>query len=104
MLSDHTNGATTRSPSAEAGDLRADLFDDADELVAHAAALLFEGHRLVGPQVAAADAGGGDADDGVGRLAQDGIRHVLHAHVAGLIHDGCSHVAPVNVCFLWIWQ
>ena len=85
---------------SEAGHLRADLLDDADELVAHAAALLAGGHRPVGPQVAAADAGGGDADDGVGGLAQHWVGHVLDTHVAGLIHDGCSHEIPVNVYFL----
>src|SRR6185312_12105022 len=77
--------------SGEAGNLGADLLDDADELVAHPAALLVGWHRLIRPQVAAADAGGGDADDGVGGLAQDGIGHGLHTHVSGLVHDGCSH-------------
>ena len=76
---------------SEAGDLRADLLDDADELVAHPAALLVGGHRLVRPQVAAADARGGDADDRVGGLVQHGVGHVLDAHVAGLVHHGCSH-------------
>ena len=39
----------------------------------------------LGPMIA------GATDDGVCLLAQDGIRHVLYAHVSGLIHDGCSH-------------
>ena len=36
--------------------------DDTDELVAHAPALLARLHRLVGPEIAAADAGTRDAD------------------------------------------
>ena len=48
-------------------DVAADVLDDADRLMAHPLA----GRRrpaVVGPQVAAADAGAGDADDRVGRL------------------------------------
>ncbi len=76
---------------SETADVRSDLFDDADELVAHAAALLLEGHRPIGPQVAAADAGRSDADDGVGGFVEDRVGHGLDAHVSGLVHDGCSH-------------
>ena len=46
----------------------ADVLDDADELVAHAAAGRAGLHLLVRPQIAAADAGAGDANEGVGRL------------------------------------
>ncbi len=75
----------------QAGDVSADVLDDADELVAHPPAPSPMRHRPVRPQVAAADAGGGDADDGVGGLAQDGVGHVLDPDVAGFVHDGCSH-------------
>ena len=43
VLSAQANGATTRSPRLSVGDLGADVLDDADELVAHAAALLAAG-------------------------------------------------------------
>src|SRR5205814_6970964 len=49
----------------------ADGLDDADELVAHAAAGLVVRHRLVRPEVAAADGGAGDGDEGVGRLRSE---------------------------------
>ena len=52
----------------EIADVRADDLDDADELVPHALAGLAGRHLVVGPEVAAADAGPGDADEGVGRF------------------------------------
>ena len=45
----------------DGADLGADVLDDADELVAHARARVARLHRLVRPEVAAADAGAGDA-------------------------------------------
>ena len=75
----------------EAGDLGADVLDDADELVAHPAAAVLVRHGLVRPQVAAADACAGDPHDGVGGILEDGVGHVLDAHVAGFVHHGCSH-------------
>ena len=48
--------------------LRADVFDDADGLVAHALRRLAIRHQVVGPQVAAADTRAGHAHDRVGRL------------------------------------
>ena len=75
----------------DGADLGADVLDDADELVAHAAAGLARLHRLVGPEVAAADAGAGDAHEGVGRFDDPGVGDVLDADVAGAVHDGCSH-------------
>ena len=46
----------------------ADGFDDADGLVSHAAAGIAVFHRLVRPEIAAADAGAADDYDRVGRL------------------------------------
>jgi hypothetical protein len=70
---------------------RADGFDEADELVPHAAPGLGVLHRLVGPEVAAADAGARDGDERVGRLDQVGVGDVLDPNVAGAVHDSCAH-------------
>ena len=42
-------------------------------------------------QVAAADAGRGDADQGVGGLLDDRVGDVLDADVAGAVHECCAH-------------
>ena len=73
------------------GHLRADVLDDAEELVADAVALLGGRHRPVGPQVAAADARAQHAHDGVGGLPQHRVGHVLDPHVTGTVDQGCSH-------------
>jgi hypothetical protein len=75
----------------------ADVLDDADELVAHAAASLARLHRLVRPQIAAADCGVGDADERVGRLGEASIGDVLDTNVAGAVHGSCAHgyLSPV---------
>ena len=72
-------------------DRGAGLLDDADELVAHRPALGRGRHRVVRVQVAAADAGAHHADQCVGGLLQRRVGHVLHAHVAGAVHECCSH-------------
>src|SRR5882724_6669426 len=69
----------------------ADGLDDTDRLVAHHAAGLAVLHCLVGPEVAAADAGARDAHDRIGRLDHGGIGDVLYVNVTGAVHDGCSH-------------
>src|SRR5690606_13019089 len=46
----------------------------------------------VGPQVGTADAGGGDPDDSVGRVADPGLRTVLEADVPGGMDRGDAHV------------
>src|SRR5206468_4968451 len=66
-------------------------FDDADELVAHPLAGLAVLHLVVRPQVAAADAGAGDTQKGVGRLDEAGVGDVVDPDVAGAVHDSCSH-------------
>src|SRR4051794_35283019 len=50
-----------------------------------------DGTRAVRPQVAAADAGGGDADERVGGLFDPGVGNVLDSDVAGAVHGGRSH-------------
>src|SRR5438034_5815108 len=74
-------------------DLVARVLDDADELVAHAAAGLGGLHLVVGPEVASADRGAGDPDDGVGRLDEAGIRDGLDADVACAVHECRAHRA-----------
>src|SRR6266508_3820659 len=80
-----------RVADRDGADVGADGLDDADELVAHALTGLAGLHLAVGPEVAAADAGAGDADEGVGRFDDAGVRHVLDADVAGAVHDSCAH-------------
>jgi len=75
----------------DGGDLRADLFDDADELVPHPGGAVAGTHRVVGMQVAAADAGGGDAHQGVGGLLDLAVGDVLDADIACLVHQCCAH-------------
>jgi hypothetical protein len=52
----------------DSANVRTDRFHDADGLVPHDAALLARLHRLVRPEVAAADASACDCDDCIGRL------------------------------------
>ena len=75
----------------------ADLFDDADRFVAHRLTVFERSIRRVRPQVAAADAGAGDADDRVGRVDDGGVGDVLDTDVAGLVHDGCAHVISPQI-------
>ena len=49
-------------------DLGADVLDDADELVAHSATGLGVLHLVVRPEIAPADRGAGEPDEGIGRL------------------------------------
>ena len=85
-------------PGLHGAHVGADRLDDADGLVPHAAAGLAPVHRVVRPEVAAADAGAGDRDEGVGRLDQAGVGDVLDTDVAGAEHDGCTHgsLPPVS--------
>jgi hypothetical protein len=77
----------------DGADVGADGLDDADELVTHPLTDLAVPHLVVRPQVAAADAGAGDADERVARFDDPGVRHVLDANVACAVHDSCSHAA-----------
>ncbi len=73
------------------GDLRSDVLDDADGLVAHRLPGFRVLHRRVRPQVAAADTGARNAHDRIGRFDDGRVRDVLDADIAGGVHDGCSH-------------
>jgi hypothetical protein len=72
-------------------DPRPYVLDDAYGLVAHAGSGLAALHLVVRVEVAAADAGTGDPDDGVGRIYYRGVWHVLDADVSGAEHNGCLH-------------
>ena len=80
--------------------LGADRLDDAHELVAGAPGAAVDLQvAAVRPEVAPADAGVGDAHEGVGRLAQGRVRHLLHPDVAGpVIHARSQDRLPFGVC------
>ena len=84
-------GRDDEVPGLERPDVAADGLDDADELVPHAAPGLLRRHRLVRPEVAAADRGAGDAHERVAGLVQPGVGDVLDADVAGAVHDCGFH-------------
>jgi hypothetical protein len=73
-------------------DVAADVLDDADRFVAHALPLDVRA-PVVGPQIAAADAGTGDADHRVGGFDDRGVGDVLDGDVVCLVHDRCTHVS-----------
>ncbi len=75
----------------ERAHLSTDILGDPDRFVAHRLAGLARLHRRVRPQVAAADAGAGHAQDRVGRLHQAGIRDILDPNIACAVHHSCSH-------------
>ncbi len=93
---DHVNGATTTCPTRDVADVRADLLDHADVLVADAVGLADLVLAAVGPQVGAADAGGEDAHQGLVRLLEHGVREGLGADVAGGVDDGGAHPPTVR--------
>jgi hypothetical protein len=71
-------------------DLGADVFDNADELMADRSRLERR-VAAVEPKVRAADAGQRDAHDGIGGLAQAGVGPVADLDAMGLVEDGCTH-------------
>ena len=72
--------------------LVADSLDGSNELVPHRTTGLGRLHRLVRPEVAAADRGARHGDKGVSRLDKVRVGDVLDANVAGAVHEGCTHV------------
>ena len=90
--SDQANGATTRSPALT---VRTSA-PTSSTTPMNSWPIRLAGRRsapcwLVRPQVAAADAGAGDADQRVGGLDEPGVGDVLDPDVAGAEHDGCAH-------------
>ena len=76
----------------DGADVAANCLDDADELVADPLAGFARLHRPVRPEIAAADAGAGDADEGVGRLDETGVGDVFDSDVPGAVEQGCAHI------------
>ena len=78
---------------------RADLLDDAHELVAHDVAGLHARH-LAAPEVQAraADRGGRHPQEDVVAVLQDGIGDALDAHVLGAVIDQCLHGCTSRCC------
>ena len=64
----------------------ADRLDDADELMPHTPAGVIVRHRLVRPQIAAADRGAGDPYKRVCRVDQPSVGNILDPDIAGSIH------------------
>ena len=83
-------GADDEVADREGGDVRADLLDDADVLVAHRLVVDLV-RAAVGPQVGPADAGGGELDDRVGRLDDRRPLGLVEPDVARGVHDDCAH-------------
>src|SRR5581483_6449351 len=110
-------------------DAWADLDNLTHEFVAEDIALLHGGYKaVIEVKVGAADACGGDADDGIARVEDCGIRnvvnlHLLFAHPADSFHrfapcaEGCFHavraspacgcgwlvVSRKSTCSVWPW-
>ena len=73
----------------------ADRFSNSDELVAHAVAGLARRHRVVRPQITAANTRTCYPDQGISRLDDPGVGNSFHAHVVRAIHHSRSHwIAP----------
>src|SRR5262249_48484792 len=78
-------------PGLDGVDVAADLLDDADVLVPHRGWPVDRLDAAVGPQVGAAHAGGGEADDRVGGLFDRRVVAVLDADIARGVEDDSSH-------------
>ena len=84
------NGAITKSPRLTFETSRADVLDDADELVADRARLERRVAAVV-PEVRAADAGEHDAHDRVGGLDDDRVGPVAGLDPVGFDEESSTH-------------
>jgi hypothetical protein len=91
FTADQANGATTRS-SLHRSDRGANRVDDADELVAHPIPRVTRRHRVIGPEIADADAGPGHPNQGIGRLDEPGVAN-------GLERTSCAPY--ITVACIW---
>lgn len=73
------------------GDAGSGLLDDAHVLVTEDDARLGVGAAFVHMKVGPADAGGGDADEGVGGVVQVGVLDGFDADVVGTVIDDSTH-------------
>src|SRR6266542_5170546 len=87
--SDHQIALLDRS------DRGAEILHEADELVPHPVADRTGRHRVVRPQIAAADARTRDANQSVCWLDEPGVGHGLDTHIVRAVHHSCSHVEAV---------
>jgi hypothetical protein len=78
-------------PRFDGADVAADLLDDSGVLVSDRGRPVDVLDAAIAPQVQAADAGGGQADDRVGRLLDLRVRAVFDADVAGRVQNCSSH-------------
>ena len=92
----HVEGCDDEVARLDVADVRPDLLDDADELVADAVRLVRGGHATVRPEVRAAHAGRDDAHDRVGAGGEDGVGDLFDADVAGSVDDGCEHASSLR--------
>ena len=103
MLSGPGERGHDQVAAAQPGHLGADVLDDADELVPHG---LCPARRPAGCGTGAdrcRRCRRRDAHDRVGGLLQHRVRHIHDAHVAGAIHQCCSH-GPSQRGFGAPWQ
>jgi hypothetical protein len=70
-------------------DRAADLFDDAAILVAHSHRRFDIVQAAEGPEIGAADPGGRQSDDGVGRLLDFWLGDLFAPNVPRAIKNGC---------------
>ena len=83
--------ATARS-SLHRSDRGANRVDDADELVAHPIPRVTRRHRVIGPEIADADAGPGHPNQGIGRLDEPSVAN-------GLERTSCAPY--ITVACIW---
>jgi hypothetical protein len=81
---------------AEVADVGADLLDHADGFVAEDLARLHARHGAPDEvQVGAADRGGGDPNDGIGRLLDLRFGDGLEADISNVVPHDCLHGLPL---------
>src|SRR6266481_6327351 len=68
----------------------ADVFDHTYRFVPHYATGVAVLHFLIWPQIAPANARSGDTNDGISRLDDLRVRHVLDPNIASAIHHSCT--------------
>ncbi len=84
---------------ADRGDVRADLFDDADVFVAHRDRPVDRVGTAIRPQIRSADARRRQADDRVGRVLDGGFGPLLDPHVTRGVHHRRAHYrSPPQGC------
>jgi hypothetical protein len=112
MQSFLTENAGSIGPSKRRGDqianlnfadIRSHSFDDANELVSHAATSFAGWHSFVGPEVTAANGSTGDDQEGVGWFNYLGVGNILYTNVASPIHNSCTHcyLSPVYIVIIY---